>query len=232
VRTAFGGTVSKGGAVDSKGLPASDLVISYLGLRRAVGVVGTALPFVLVVGKWLLDGWGIQSSISAYYYTSMRDVFVGSICAVGVFLFSYHGYERADDVAGKLACVFAVGLALFPTSPLTGASATQSVVSHIHLTFASAFFLALAYFSLVLFRKTNANKQMTARKRQRNRVYTACGCTILVCIGLTVIDLTFLKDSVLQTIDPVFWLESAAVLAFGVSWLTKGEAILADIAIE
>jgi hypothetical protein len=73
---------------------------------------------------------------------------------------------------------------------------------------------------------------MTARKRQRNRVYTACGYTILVCIGLAVVDLTFLKDSVLQTIDPVFWLESAAVLAFGVSWLTKGEAILADIATE
>jgi hypothetical protein len=227
-----GRTAADGGAVTSKDMAAPDLVISYLGLRRAVGVIGTALPFVLVVGKWLLDGWGIQSSISAYYYTSMRDVFVGSICALGVFLFSYHGYDLADDLAGKLACVFAVGLALFPTSPLTGASATQSVVSHIHLTFASAFFLTLAYFSLVQFRKTNANKQMTARKRQRNRIYTVCGYTILACVGLAVIDLGFLKGSALQTLDPVFWLESAAVLAFGISWLTKGEAILADIEAE
>jgi hypothetical protein len=208
---------------------ASGLVISYLGLRRAVGIIGTSLPFVLVVGKWLLDGWGIQSSISAYYYTSMRDVFVGSLCATGVFLLSYRGYERADDIAGNLACAFAVGLALFPTAPPTGGSAAQTLVGHIHLIFASAYFLTLAYFSLVLFRKTHPNRRMTGRKKQRNVVYTVCGYTILACIGLIAVEFAFLKHSPLQAIDPAFWLESAAVLAFGISWLTKGEAILADL---
>ena len=29
-------------------------------------------------------------------------------------------------------------------------------------------------------------------------------------------------------LDPMFWLESLAVVAFGISWLTKGEAILKD----
>jgi hypothetical protein len=29
-------------------------------------------------------------------------------------------------------------------------------------------------------------------------------------------------------LNPVFWLESLAVEAFGVSWLTKGETILKD----
>jgi hypothetical protein len=209
---------------------ASGLVISYLALRRAVGIIGTALPFVLVAGKWVLDGWGIQPSISAYYYTSMRDVFVGSICATGVFLLSYRGYERADDVAGNLACVFAVGLSLCPTSPPIGASATQTLVGQIHLVFASAYFLTLAYFSLVLFRKTHPNRRMTERKKQRNVIYTVCGYTILVCIGLVAIDFAFLRHSALQALDPVFWLETAAVLAFGISWLTKGEAIHADVA--
>lgn len=208
----------------------SDLVISYLTLRKAIGLIGTALPFVLVIGKWLLQGWGIQSSISAYYYTSMRDVFVGSLCAIGVFLLSYRGYEPADNLAGNLACVFVIGVALFPTLPATGASAAQAVVGHIHLAFASAYFLTLAYFSLVLFRKTHANKSMTERKKQRNVVYTVCGYAILVCIALIVVDTVFLKNTALQTINPVFWLESVAVLAFGISWLTKGEAILADVA--
>jgi hypothetical protein len=81
----------------------------------------------------------------------------------------------------------------------------------------------------VLFRKTNPAKQMSERKKERNVVYTACGYTILVCIGLIIVDVVFFRDSVLQTIDPVFWLESAAVIAFGVSWLTKGETILADV---
>lgn len=213
----------------SKNGSVSDLVISYLTLRRVVGAIGVALPFTLVLGKWILDGWGIQPSISAYYYTSMRDVFVGSLCAIGVFLLSYRGYERADDRAGNLVCVFAVGLALFPTSPVTGASATQALVGHAHLMFASAFFLTLAYFSLVLFRKTNPAKQMTERKKQRNAVYTACGYTILVCVGLVVLVSALPGDSALRSVDPVFWLESAAVLAFGISWLTKGEAILADV---
>jgi hypothetical protein len=220
----------RGHPVASDSDATSGLVISYLVLRRAVGIIGTALPFVLVAGRWLLDGWGIQPSISAYYYTSMRDVFVGSICATGVFLLSYRGYERADDLAGNLACLFAVGLSLCPTAPPSGASAAQTLVGQIHLVFATAYFLTLAYFSLVLFRKTHPNGRMTERKKQRNVIYAVCGYAILACIGLVGIDFAFLRGSALQALDPVFWLETVAVLAFGISWLTKGEAILADAA--
>lgn len=205
------------------------LVISYLTLRKAVGIIGTALPFVLVAGKWLLQGGGIQPSISAYYYTSMRDVFVGSLCATGVFLLSYRGYDRVDDLAGDLACLFAVGLALFPTAPAVGGSAAQTAVGYVHLTLSSAYFLTLAYFSLAQFTKTDPARPMTARKKQRNIVYRVCGYTMLASIGLIVIYFAFLRHSGLQALDPVFWLESAAVAAFGVSWLTKGEAILADV---
>ncbi len=99
--------------------PANEsLVLSYLGLRKAIGIIGILLPFVLVFGKILLErGLGIESSISAYYYTVMGDVFVGSLCAVGVFLLSYRGYERKDNIAGDIACIFAIGVALFPTKP-------------------------------------------------------------------------------------------------------------------
>jgi hypothetical protein len=213
----------------SKSTAATGLVISYLWLRRAVGVIGTSLPFVLVFGTWLLGGRGIEPSISAYYYTSMRDAFVGSLCAIGVFLLSYRGYDRVDNVTGNLACIFAVGIALFPTSPAIGATAAMTLVGHIHLVFASAYFLTLAFFSLVLFRKTNPDGRMTERKKQRNIIYAVCGYAILVCIGLVVVDMVFFKHTALQTIDPVFWLESGAVLAFGISWLTKGETILADV---
>src|SRR5207245_4583836 len=68
------------------------LVLSYLELRKAVGIIGFALPFALAFGKILLQGRGIQSSISGYYYTDMRNVFVGSLCAIGVFLMSCRGY--------------------------------------------------------------------------------------------------------------------------------------------
>ncbi len=206
----------------------SSLVISYLGLRKGVGIIGIGLPFVLVVGKWLLDGPGIQSSISAYYYTVMRDVFVGSLCAIGLFLMSYRGYEIWDNVAGKFACVFAVGVALFPTTPEATPSPTEQTIGYVHYGFAAALFLVLACFCLVLFRKTNPKKPMTRRKVQRNAVYTVCGYTILACIGLLAVHGWLLRETVLARFDPVFWLETTAILAFGVSWLTKGETILAD----
>ncbi|MGQ0562726.1 MAG: DUF998 domain-containing protein [Gemmatimonadota bacterium] len=203
------------------------LVRSYLTLRKAIGVIGTALPFVLAFGGMLvLQRPGIESSISGYYHTAMRDVFVGSLCAIGVFLWSYRGYDERDNIAGNLACIFALGVALFPTTP-PAPTAADKLAGVLHYSSAAAFFLTLAYFCLVLFRQTN--KPNPARKKvQRNQVYALCGNLILTCIGLIVV-VKLVPDSwPIHTYDPVFWLEAAAVVAFGISWLTKGEAILAD----
>lgn len=204
------------------------LVLSYLGLRKAIGTIGTALPFVLAFGKILLESPGIQSSMSAYYYTVMRDVFVGSLCAIAVFLMSYRGYERQDYVAGKLACLFALGVAFFPTAPDVDPTAREKIVSMAHSLLAMAFFLTLAYFSLAQFRKTDPRKPPTPQKLRRNMVYTVCGWTILACILLIAVMALLPGDAPVKRLDPVFWLESLAVVAFGVSWLTKGEAILKD----
>lgn len=204
------------------------LVISYLGLRKAIGIIGTALPFVLAFGNILVEGPGIQDSISSYYHTGMRDVFVGSLCAIAVFLMSYRGYERKDDIAGDLACVFALGVALFPTTPDVNVIPRDNIIGALHLLFAAGFFLTLAFFSLVLFRKTDPTRAPTRRKLQRNAVYTLCGYTILVCLALIMVVAFLSNDSPVKRLDPVFWFEAAAVVAFGVSWLTKGEAILKD----
>ena len=208
--------------------PQNLLVLSYLELRKAVGIIGCALPFVLAFGKMLLQGRGIQDSISCYYYTDMRNVFVGSLCAIGVFLMSCRGYDRRDEIAGNLACVFAIGVACFPTTPCMCATPGHHLIGDLHLTFAALLFLTLAYFSLALFTKTAPDKPPTRRKLRRNTVYRVCGYTILACIFLmAVVELSPLKTLV-ESLTPVFWLESAAIIAFGVSWLTKGETILKD----
>jgi asparagine N-glycosylation enzyme membrane subunit Stt3 len=212
--------------------PSNSLVLSYLDLRKAIGIIGIALPFVLALGKIILESPGIQSSISSYYYTVMRDVFVGSLCAIAVFLMSYRGYERKDDIAGRLACLFALGTALFPTAPDANATGRDTIIGTAHLLFAAFFFLTLAFFALVLFRKTNPDKPPTRRKKQRNMVYTVCGYAIIACIALIVL-VKFLPDgSPVQKFAPVFWLEAAAIVAFGVSWFVKGEAILKDDEVE
>jgi hypothetical protein len=158
----------------------------------------------------------------------MGDVFVGTMCAIGVFLVSYRGLENQDDVAGNLACVFAVGLALFPTAR-EGAEGIEAFVGKLHFIFAAAFFLTLVYFSLRLFTKTNPDLTPTPRKLARNRVYRTCGWVMLVCIVLiAALKLAPGTDTWVTRTKAVFWLESAAVVAFGVSWLVKGEAILGD----
>jgi len=210
--------------------PASNdsLVVSYLTLRKAIGIVGISLPFALALGYVLAGGAGIVSSVSGYYWTAMRDVLVGSLCAIGVFLLSYRGYETTDDVAGDLACVLALGVALCPTAPPVGATAAQLLVGKLHFGFAAGLFLVLAFFSLVLFRKTDPSASPTPRKLQRNVVYTVCGYVILACIALAAGVSLFADDSPIKRLRPVFWLEATAIVAFGVSWLTKGEAILGD----
>lgn len=136
------------------------LVISYLNLRQSIGCLGIALPFALAIGGLLIFQVGIQSTVSDYYYTGMRSVFVGILFAIGVFLFSYRGYQRKDNIAANLASFCAIGTALFPTPP-QNATPLAETIGTLHIAFAVTFFVSLAYFSLVLFTKSDPTKRPT-----------------------------------------------------------------------
>lgn len=202
------------------------LLISYLLLRKLIGALGIALPFVVAIGALIISQTTILPSISDYYHTVMRDLFVGILFAIAIFMLSYRGYERVDDRAGDIACVSAIGIAVFPVAP-AGANAAQEALGNLHFASALVFFLTLAYFSLVLFTKSDPSVPPTPRKLQRNRIYRICGWTILACLAAIALVWNFASMPIKQ-LQPVFWLESLAVIAFGVSWLTKGEAFLPD----
>ena len=105
----------------------------------------------------------------------------------------------------------------------------QLNIGYLHLAFAAAFFATLIYFSLRVFTETDENVPPTPQKEKRNVVYKVCGVIMAICM-LAIIVIALVpgaKDS-LKELAPVFWLEGTAVIAFGVSWLTKGEAILKD----
>jgi hypothetical protein len=113
--------------------PKDPLVLSYLALRKAVGGIALALPFAVAI-PWGLLHHAIQTSISAYYYTGMRNLFVGSLCAVGMFMLCARGYDSLDEIAGILCAICAIGVAFFPTSPADGATHRQLVVGAVHYT--------------------------------------------------------------------------------------------------
>jgi len=196
-------------------------------LRKAIGILGVAFPVVLVIGTIIASGSDhILGSISEYYHSVMRNIFVGILCAIGLFLFSYRGYKQIDNVMGNLACIFALGVAFFPMS-----LGSSDLVDKIHFISATLLFLTLSFFSLFLFTKTKDKKKMSCEKRKRNIVYITCGIIMLACIAFIAVYFIFQLYSypAIYNLKPIFWLETFALWAFGVSWLTKGEAILKDI---
>jgi hypothetical protein len=202
-------------------------VISYLTLRKAIGLIGVLLPFILAGVYMLLASKIIfQSSVSAYYYTSMRNVLVGGLCAIGVFLFAYRGYGWQDNLCTNAAGVFAVGVAFCPTTP-PDPSRAATVLGYLHLAFAGLLFSMLAIIALFLFTKTDSLGARPAEKRKRDIVYHACGCVIVACLLLVPVEAFVLGEAVARY-QPLFWLEAVAIAAFGVAWLVKGQAILKD----
>lgn len=202
------------------------LIISYFTLRKTIGFLAFFLPPALVLGSFILDHTRyIQVSMSAYYYTGVRNLLVGVVCGISLFLFCYHGYKWYDSLASKLAGLFALGIAFFPTSATNDKT---DIISILHYVTSGIFLVILALMSFFLFTKTNPNGAMTARKKQRNRVYRICGIVIFVSVALIpVAGLDGIWEKV-KFLKPTFTLETIALIAFGISWLTKGEAILGD----
>ena len=70
---------------------------------------------------------------------------------------------------------------------------------------------------------------MSPEKAKRNKLYVSCGVVILGCIALIPFYHFFLEDTGIAALKPVFWLETLALWAFGISWMTKGEMLWRDI---
>ena len=213
--------------------------LSYYTMRRMVGLIAILLPFGLAAGailaSLLFDGHHLphpllQRSISDYYFTSMRDYYVGSLCAIAGFLACSRGYDLHDEITGYLAGAFALGVAFCPSfNPHTSHYAERDFeIGFIHSVFAALMFLVLAYICIFQFRKTSPEKPLTRRKRHRNNIYQTCGLIMVVCM-LTMVGLT-IRTIILRRHPShlLFWFESLALCAFGIAWLTKGEGFMRD----
>jgi hypothetical protein len=219
--------------------PKNPAVLSYYTMRRAVGIIALTLPFALAFGSILASLIGpnnalpqplFERSISDYYYTPMRDYYVGALFAIGTFLACSRGYDRHDEITGYLAGAFAFVVALVPdVNPYHYShNRYNDSLGRIHLVAASLMFLVLAYICLVLFRKSDPGRPLTRRKRDRNQVYLVCGLVIITCMSM-MIPLAYRPlHTLLWPTGILFYCESVALVAFGVAWLVKGEVFLRD----
>ena len=193
-------------------------IISYLTLRTLIGSLGILLPVLLAVGGFLFSGTLVlENSISNYYYPKpMGDVLVGVLFVMGFFLLTYKGYEPIDNIAGSLGFIFALGVALFPCN-------SQFLAIRVaHFVSAGLLFGVFVFFSLCLFTKTHEEQAPTPGKRRRNIVYWVCGIAMIIFLALIGLSFLFLTPQVRNAYKLIFWLESLALWAFGISWLVKG----------
>jgi len=206
--------------------PDKPFILSYLGMRQIAGWVGVILPFAVALGNWPCRH-GLEDSISAYYFTRMVGWFAGSLWVIGFFMASCRGYDKWDELSGRLAGFFALGVALLPMNIYKIDYGWVKYRGYLHWICAALLFFVLALMSLLLFTRSDAT-QPTPKKLRRNRFYRVCGWIILACIALIgvyslleYIDCALYKQ--ISYYKPVFCLEAGAVVSFGISWLVKGE---------
>ena len=215
----------------------NELVLSFIAVRRFVGIIGFSLPCLLILYSLMIEDSGPKRSISAYFHSGGREILVGSLFGLGVFLYAYKGFSKdkripTDKFVSRVAAICAVGVAFFPMSFARSGATGQPVdtwmqmivgetyTTLLHGLFALALFSCLATFCLVNFQRHKPGQDPDPEKQVRNSVFSLLGWVIvLATIG-------FLVGSFMQFDNAfVFWAESIAVWAFGISWLIKGEAM-------
>lgn len=218
-----------------------DLERSFLAVRKAIGYLGVFLPLSLLAFVAFTPAT-METSISAFYYTPMRDVFVGTLAAIAVFLLSYTGYRQAGDEKvpdRRLALAAGASLmvvALVPAGAPKGADApwihgtSAELMGGIHLVAAGLFFVFIG--GLSWFKFTRGEGTPTAEKQGCGRVYRVCAVIVWACVGVLLVALLAARvvpwvRGLVDATPFVFALEAIGVLAFGWAWLTKGKALWA-----
>lgn len=202
------------------------IAITYIHLRRGMAALALSLAPALALGGYVLFGTPLLPSMSAYYDSGMRDVFVGVLCAVGAFLFLYKGYTRQENWALNIAGVCAPLAALFPMSP-AGDCAAEGAGFSLHGLFAVTFFLAIAYACVFLYKDSATDAMPPERQRLYHRVAKACGWAMIACVAAALLYNFFVPAATKAgwcALAIVFWLETAAVTAFSVHWIFKSLA--------
>jgi hypothetical protein len=206
-------------------------VRSYLFLRLGVGAGGVALPFILVLCDGLLFSGDPfpRDSISAYYYSGMRDLMVGAICSTGVFLLAYKVTERnLDNTFSIVAGLAAVTAALSPPrlphgvtpSPLQNLVGNE-VTAWTHFISAVIFITCLAVLSFFFgVREGRRPAQKGKLPPTFWRIYH------WVCAGLIAGALLWMGSYELFSHwgprQTLLIGETLSLIAFGASWLLKG----------
>ena len=225
--------------------PATLYVQSYLLIRTIVGLIGILLPIVFIIGERYFVGGGVhvRGSLSAYYHTSMRDIFVAGLCVIGFLLATYMSgkIKSWDFWLSLVAGVAVLGVVFFPTwrpgllsgAPRCGTTPTpegcspiqqqlgEAPVAGIHFVCAAVFILSLAWISFLFARR----EERYGKNAGMARFQRICGWAIVgAVVGVVAGELLRID---IWELTPLYIEEVMSVWAFGASWLSKGKDLRA-----
>ncbi|MFK7876868.1 MAG: hypothetical protein AB8B71_13980 [Paracoccaceae bacterium] len=161
-----------------------------------------------------------------------------AFCAYGVAIFptSGHGCEtwaafesRAISLVTKQA-PDSVNLSqrVLPDGEIWGYFSLFPSAEYLHYASAALLFAFLTWFALVVFTSVDGHQRdpktgaLTPQKRRRNQIYYASAAMMVISI-LALAGSFFLSDKTWwNRYNLTFVFEAIALIAFGISWLTKG----------
>jgi hypothetical protein len=215
-------------------IPFDSISRSYFLLRTLIGVLGLALPMLLLLGDLALnaDEFELRGSLSAYYHSGARDIFVSILAAVAILLVTYKITEmNRDNLFSFIAGMAAVGVAFFPTGSPDGVQPTplqarvgDELTEALHYGFAACFILSLGLLCYDFAQRERKRPQARAGRHARFppmfwysfhlSAAIAIACAVAF-IGATQA-LGFFDD------HSILIGEVVVTVAFGLSWLAKG----------
>jgi len=219
-------------------MPSQPIQKSDYRIRKLIGTLGLALPILLPLSVGML-----LSSMSHYYYQPLSSIiFIIVLSTSGLFLVSYKGYKIdtetekiSDDLLTNIGGISALIVVFVPTYcfesnssiidqlctmgeyPLLGH--IDKLKNTIHLVFAGIFIFTMGWMSKYKFTR--------GENQANNKIYRLCGNLVWLAIALLIIlsIIAFFNEDFQVTKYDVFFLESLALIPFGISWLIKGEAM-------
>ncbi|WP_066964154.1 DUF998 domain-containing protein [Microbulbifer sp. Q7] len=202
-----------------------DTEIDHHTAKFIVGFIALSLA---IFTDLLTPGVSISSISLSYHLTdNARNVFVGSLCVISAFLWSYNGYSLFQAVLSKVAAVAVAAVAFFPCDCFTGrgvegAAAEPSLTGILHTASAISMFIILAIFCWLFYLRAKGKKSKEAKVR--GRIYRICAVAMVGAMAVQLLDILGVDFSGI-TQRVTYYVEATGLMAFGVAWMTASRML-------
>lgn len=187
---------------------------SYMLLSLGMGILALLLPVLLV---WAA-GYEGHNSISSFYHAKTplgRDIMVGTLCAIGVFLFLFHGLSETENWLLNLGGASSIVVALVPMS----VDQCHTDKFTVHGGAAMLFFTCLAIVAVFYSKGRLKTIVYPPLRRRLALAYTICGIAMIALPGIAFAIHSTTPDSCRH--HGIFWAESLGVWSFSAYWFVK-----------